>query len=344
VKFQYIVSFTFVSLFIFTGCVNDEVREEEKKIISKPIKKENTVQKPTISVHEKKQNFKNILVPIAVDVYNELELQYQTIKTDIKMKTNQEKIEKLKKVYNAKTDELLLQSLKPHPISILLAQAAAESAWLTSRFSKEANNIFGVWSFNKKEPRIAASGLRGDKTIYLKKYKTLKDAVRDYYKNLGKNWAYKEFRKNRTLTSNPYVLSDYLGSYSEKKEVYTELLKSMIRYNNFEQYDIASDLEYNVKIQIPISNTNIVDVNSTSIESNTTIIKDLNITNKILPNIKLLDSNTTSLEHNVSVIKDLNVTNKIVSIDVNITLNDFNKTVILDNNKTNIQLDTGINN
>ena len=147
-------------------------------------------------------------------------------------------IEKLKKEYNAKTDQLLLNALKPHPISILLAQAAAESAWLTSRFTKEANNIFGVWSFNKNEPRIAASGLRGDKTIYLKKYKNLKDAVKDYYKNLGKTWAYAEFRKQRMLTSNPYVLSDYLTSYSEKKGEYTKLLRSMIKYNKFDQYDV----------------------------------------------------------------------------------------------------------
>ena len=136
----------------------------------------------------------------------------------------------------------MLHALKPHPISILLAQAAAESAWLTSRFTKEAYNIFGVWSFNKNEPRIAASGLRGTKTIYLKKYRTLKAAVEDYYKNIGRNWAYAEFRKQRTLTDDPYVLSDYLGSYSEKKEVYTQLLKSMIKYNEFHQYDIKSEL------------------------------------------------------------------------------------------------------
>ena len=75
----------------------------------------------------------------------------------------------------------------------------------------------------------------------MKKYATLQAAVEDYYKNIARNWAYEEFRKQRTLTNDPYILTDHLGSYSEKKEVYTELLKSMIEYNEFHEYDIKSD-------------------------------------------------------------------------------------------------------
>ena len=236
------------ALILFTGCTDSSKKEEVNQTIVKkaPVKQ--------MSVSEKKQHFKDTLVPIATEIYNELEVQYLAIKLNIENNTNRETIEKLKKEYNAKTDELLLHSLKPHPISILLAQAAAESAWLTSRFTKDANNIFGVWSFNKKEPRIAASGLRGDKTIYLKKYVSLKEAVRDYYKNLGKTWAYAEFRKERTLTNDPYVLSDYLISYSEKKEVYTELLKSMISYNKFYKYDINYDSKAEFKPQMKPKN------------------------------------------------------------------------------------------
>ncbi|MDB4257295.1 glucosaminidase domain-containing protein [Arcobacteraceae bacterium] len=196
-----------------------------------------------ISVSEKKQRFIDILVPISTLVFNQLEAQYKSVKSDIENNSNREYIELLKIEYKAKTDQTLLHALKPHPISILLAQAATESAWLTSRFTKEAYNIFGVWSFNKNEPRIEASGSRGSKTIYLKKYKTLRASVEDYYKNIGRSWAYLEFRKQRTITNNPYVLTDYLGSYSEKKEVYTKLLKSMIKYNEFYIYDIKSNLK-----------------------------------------------------------------------------------------------------
>jgi len=267
-----IVYLSFTAAILFSGC-SDTTQKEEKKVVT-PEKIVTKVPEKQMSVHEKKQNFKDVLVPIATEVYNELELQYQNIKLDIENNRNKEKIEKLKTEYKAKTDEMLLYALKPHPISILLAQAATESAWLTSRFTKEANNIFGVWSFNKKEPRIAASGMRGDKTIYLKKYPNLKEAVKDYYKNLGKNWAYSEFRKQRTLTSNPYVLSDYLTSYSEKKEKYTKLLRSMISYNKFDKYDLKSDIEYTqyiekkIKIEPEVKRiTETNDTNATKIQS-----------------------------------------------------------------------------
>lgn len=253
---------TFILIFIvllFTGYGDSKVKvleedflntklgkvENKKLIVTISTQDEATFMgkdKP-MSVSEKKQRFIDILVPVSTLVFKELEAQYKSVKSDIETNSNREYIELLKIEYKAKTDQTLLHALKPHPISILLAQAAIESAWLTSRFTKEAYNIFGVWSFNKNEPRIEASGSRGSKTIYLKKYKTLKAAVEDYYKNIARSWAYVEFRKQRTITNNPYVLTDYLGSYSEKKEVYTDLLKSMIKYNEFYVYDIKSNLK-----------------------------------------------------------------------------------------------------
>ena len=213
--------------------VKKEIKVIKPKIIKKPKKK-------VITVNQKKKYFKDTIVPIATEVYNNLQKQYLKIKKHIQNGTNEGYIEALKIQYKAKTDEKLLQALKPHPISILLAQAAIESAWLTSRFSKDANNIFGVWSFNKKEPRIAATGLRGSKTIYLKKYKSLNRAVEDYYKSIAKSWAYKEFRRLRTTTNDPYELLPHLESYSEKKQKYTQMLKKVIAYNQFDRYDINS--------------------------------------------------------------------------------------------------------
>lgn len=255
---KFFIFFLLTLVFFITGCTEEKVKKlhknflntklgtienqkmiqkiaVKKKIVKKKIKK---IKKVPLSVQEKKQRFKDIIVPIAIEVYNTLHTQYLDIQNNMQNNTNRDFIEKLKLEYKAKTDDELLYALKPHPISILLAQGAIESAWLTSRFTKQANNIFGVWSFNKNEPRIEASATRGDKKIYLKKYKNYKAAILDYYKNLGRNWAYKEFRQQRTLTNDPYVLVDYLGSYSEKKEVYTNTLKKMIKYNKFYQFDI----------------------------------------------------------------------------------------------------------
>jgi len=258
---QFYFIFIVLSLFVFTGCNQHDIKadvkliknnflqtklgtSENKKLITKlpkikqPIIVTKTIKSVNISVEQKKQRFKNILVPIIIDVYNTLQTQYLNVKSDIEKGGNQEFIEKLKMRYQAKTNEKLLQALKPHPISIALAQAAIESAWLTSRFTIKANNIFGVWSFRSDEPRIEANSMRGERKIYLKKYKTYKAAVTDYYKIFAKNLAYYEFRKQRILSDDPYHLVQFLQSYSEKKERYTQLLAKIIEYNNFDKYDI----------------------------------------------------------------------------------------------------------
>lgn len=209
---------------------------KEIKTVVKKIKPK--IKRKHIPVSLKKENFKKIMVPIVRSVYFELENKYKMVRKHIHMKTESEYIEKLKVEYKADSEQELLHAIKPHPISIVLAQSAIESAWLTSRFAKEANNIFGVWSFSKNEPRIAASNTRGDKTIYLKKYKNYTEAVRDYYKSIAKSWAYPQFRYLRTVTNDPYILLPHLKSYSEKGEVYTNILAKMIKSNKFYQYDI----------------------------------------------------------------------------------------------------------
>ena len=129
-------------------------------------------------------------------------------------------------------------ALKPHPQSIVIAQAAMESAWGTSRFIKEANNIFGMWSINKNEPRIPAAEKRnGTKTIWLKKFDTLEDSIRAYYKLLATSKAYKQFRITRFQTDNPYEIAKKLNHYSELGEKYTKEVISIIKYNELTQYD-----------------------------------------------------------------------------------------------------------
>lgn len=222
------------------GTIVDKKLIVPKKVINKKnkeLKKPKQRLKHTL-VSIKKDNYKRVMVPIVTLVYKKLQEQYNNLKQDINNNKNKAFIEVLKKEYKAKNEEQLLQALKPHPISIVLAQGAIESAWLTSRFCKTANNIFGVWSFNKDEPRIAANSLRGDKVIYLKKYKTLKSSVEDYYKNIAKSWAYKKFRYLRTVTNNPYNLLPHMAGYSEKGEEYTKILRKIIKSNDFEKYDI----------------------------------------------------------------------------------------------------------
>lgn len=192
---------------------------------------------PPMTVQEKKARFIELMVPAIDRVYANLMNRYNKVKAQINSGQSTDKIEELKTEYRVETDAELLMALKPHPKSIALAQAAMESSWATSRFFNEANNIFGVWSFDEDEPRIAAEEKRGDKTIWLKKYSSIEDSIYDYYRTLGRSNAFEDFREARMTTNDPLILVAELDSYSEKGHVYGEELTSIINFNQFEQYD-----------------------------------------------------------------------------------------------------------
>lgn len=139
--------------------------------------------------------------------------------------------------YKADNISELIIKLKTHPVSIVIAQAALESGWGTSRFFLEGKNIFGVWSFSKNDQRMKARHGRDGKNIYVKKYDNLSDSIEDYFKVIARSGAYKSFRQNRMSTDDPYQLIPYLHRYSELGEVYIKRLASVIRKNDMPRYD-----------------------------------------------------------------------------------------------------------
>ncbi len=191
---------------------------------------------PQISVEEKKGQFKAAIIPAINEVYSDLMQQYQRASELIEA-GDDDKLTELKKQYKVTNNDELLMALKPHPQSIAIAQAAMESSWGTSRFFKEANNVFGVWSYNKNEARVAAGKKRGDKTVWVKKYGSVEASIRDYYRTLARGDAYKEFRILKMETNDPYVLIQKLHPYSEKREEYIKELSTIIRFNKFDTYD-----------------------------------------------------------------------------------------------------------
>lgn len=195
---------------------------------------------PKMTVAEKKARFKNLIIPAVNDVYAELNNKYETVLAEINLEPNSENLAKLRKEYRVQDNQALLMALKPHPRSIAIAQAAMESSWATSRFYREANNIFGIWSFNQDEPRIAAGEMRGDDTIWVKKYSSLKASIKDYFRTLARGAAFKEFRALKMETEDPFELVKQLDSYSEQGDVYGEELTSIIKYNQLTQYDTAN--------------------------------------------------------------------------------------------------------
>lgn len=193
---------------------------------------------PQMSVEEKKFRFRCLVQPKLEAVYLELNDQYQRVRNTIKQNSNDKTINQLKAVYNANSDQQLLVALKPHPISIAIAQAAIETAWGTSRFFREANNLYGIRAATQYQPRIAAAKKAGNKVLWLKKYDSIKASIADYYLVLSRAPAYKDFRLLKMKTNDPHQLVKKLRDYSERKDAYVKELSSMIRFNQFDALDL----------------------------------------------------------------------------------------------------------
>lgn len=127
----------------------------------------------------------------------------------------------------------LLDRMITHPNSITLAQAAVESGWGSSRFFRQANNLFGIWAYNEDEPRIAAN----NNHVYLRKYDDISESIEDYFVTLGRARPYKEFRKARKKTNDIDVLLPFLRRYSQRGAAYVHQLKTIIRQNDLTRYD-----------------------------------------------------------------------------------------------------------
>jgi Bax protein len=139
--------------------------------------------------------------------------------------------------YKAKDIDDLIVRIGTMPNSIVLSQAAVESGWGQSRFFLEGNNLFGIWSFNSDEPRIAAGLTRKGKTIYIRSYTDLSQSIIHYFEILGSANAYRSLRKARLDTTDPFELLPHLKYFSERRNSYTDQLKEIIIRNNLFQYD-----------------------------------------------------------------------------------------------------------
>ena len=129
----------------------------------------------------------------------------------------------------------LLMCLADQPTSIILAQAAIESGWGTSRFFTEGNNLFGIHSYNFADKKMRA--LNSEEPVFVKKYDSISESIYDYLRNLAKSHAYQEFIENRFLMKKPTELIMYLEKYSIRRHKYTNDLKKIMVANNFNSYD-----------------------------------------------------------------------------------------------------------
>ncbi|WP_234697135.1 glucosaminidase domain-containing protein [Nitrosophilus alvini] len=139
---------------------------------------------------------------------------------------------RIKNIYNK--DEYL-KKIDIIPQSLVLAQAALESGWGKSRFAKEANNLFGEWTFGKRGliPQEREEG----KKHKIKVFGSISASIASYMLNLNRHAAYREFRQARYIARKEgrkftgLQAAMTMQRYSQIGKKYNRLVVSIIKKN-----------------------------------------------------------------------------------------------------------------
>jgi Bax protein len=137
-----------------------------------------------------------------------------------------------------------LEKLRPRvdiiPASLVLAQAALESGWGTSRFALDGNNLFGMRHYDPDAPGLAPAAAKGFKISI---FDTLGDGVAAYMRNLNTHDAYGQLRKARAAMRRAgnqltgAALTVWLTNYSEIPENYGRMLRTLIAREKLAPFD-----------------------------------------------------------------------------------------------------------
>ena len=139
-------------------------------------------------------------------------------------------------------DDLLIR-VDVVPESLVLAQAANESGWGTSRFARQANNLFGIWCFREGcglTPKNRDEGL----THEVAKYETVQVGLVAYIHTINTNPAYTYLRDIRATTRSQeqhfsgLALAEGLLRYSSRGIDYVRDIQQLIRVNELQKYTL----------------------------------------------------------------------------------------------------------
>ena len=132
-------------------------------------------------------------------------------------------------IYNTTTD------VTPVIYEVLLAQAALESGWGNSRFSLEGKNLFGIRTYDLREPHMLPSN--NPKKWGVRVYMHECDSVQHYMDILNSGSAYEKYRELRDNGIEDSLLYvETLGAYAADKKYFPKL-RSIIKKLRTE-YDI----------------------------------------------------------------------------------------------------------
>ena len=125
------------------------------------------------------------------------------------------------------------------PKEMIVAQAVLESGWGQSRFANEANNLFGIRTFDKSDNWMLPESKKDWTGWGVKVYSSKCASVRDYVRIINEVWAYEELRLARA--ENPNItaeeLSIHLYRFSTNPK-YTKLVINIIK-TKLGEYDLS---------------------------------------------------------------------------------------------------------
>tara|TARA_R110002072_G_scaffold1780_10_gene14818 strand:+ start:41544 stop:42404 length:861 start_codon:yes stop_codon:yes gene_type:complete len=136
--------------------------------------------------------------------------------------------------------ELLLR-VDVVPASLILAQAANESAWGTSRFAREGRNLFGIWCYKPGcglKPKRRSVGSKHEVRVF----DNVQEGIAFYIYNINIGHAYDHLRALRAASREEeekptgLELAAGLTRYSERGQAYVDEIRKMIRQNNLSRY------------------------------------------------------------------------------------------------------------
>ena len=178
------------------------------------------------SVAQEQEKFDNEVVEVLEEI-----IDYK--KPDFERANNQTFINSVSQcvnyIYHTTTD------IYPVNLEVLLAQAALESGWGNSRFALEGKNLFGIRTYDLREPHMLPSN--NPKKWGVRVYQHECDSVQHYIDILNSGGAYdkyRELRDNGVEDSLKYV--ETLGAYASDKNYFPKV-KSIIKKLRTE-YDI----------------------------------------------------------------------------------------------------------
>ena len=202
----------------------------------------------------KKQEFITTLLPYIekenrrlIALRKRVSTMFDKIEREVALSASeQQQISKLATKYRVKGDPLvdikareeMLRKIDIIPSSLALAQAANESAWGESRFARQANNLFGIWTYDQDKGLKPMHREEG-KTHLVRIFEDFSESVRYYMYTLNSHPAYQELRHIRQQLRATHQLIEGrklaagLEKYSAKGQAYIDLIKSLIEQNEW---------------------------------------------------------------------------------------------------------------